>query len=340
MQENNRLLGKPLNRRYGLCIVVVRGLPDNENRITMLGSCSCVLKKRGRQMRVETLEDLVKRQKLGEIGVRSQILERIAADVYGRPRVYGCKSEDDVGEIFERYWTRINGLVDRYEDRGSGFESFVISSIRYMALSVRRKNACCYDREGVYKDAVKAEINADTEDASESSLPQHHRRSIPGFPRPEDKGICAVAFRRRMLFICLKCANLIDDGDAERIASSVGLDIDALLDALKKARDKGLGLRLRTSIRRRGRDAAWLRMGASARRLSREVDEDIRSGLSHAIDKDRGLYTRAIHHIAKATPILSNKAVAELLDVPKGTVDCGVRRLMHQYGALYSDEHT
>lgn len=288
-------------------------------------------------MKDVSLDDLVMREKQGDEKLKNVILERIAQDVYRRPRVYGCISEDDVGEIFERYWTRINALVDRYEDKGCGFESFVIASIRYMALSIRRRNARAFDREGVYKDAIKAEIMVDIEEHTDLGLELRQRRSIAGFPSLEDKGICAQAFRHRMLFICVKCANLIDDGDAEKIASCVGLDLDELLSALRRARENGLGLRRRTSVRRRGRDAAWLRMGASTRRLVREVDAGTRDCLSKAIDRDRGLYKSAIGHIAKATPILSNKAVAELLGVPKGTVDCGVRRLMHQYGSLYPE---
>lgn len=290
-------------------------------------------------MRGETFDDLIQRDRNGETGIRNEILERIATDVYKRPRLYGCRSEDDVGEIFERYWTRINTLVDRYEDRGCGFESYAMTSIRYMALSLKRRNAWRYDREDVYKEAVKAEIHADTEENSNIGIQPFCRNNLAAFPKPDDNGICAVAFRHRLMFICVKCANLIDDRDAEIIASTTGLDIEKLLEALKRVREHDIGLRCRTAVRRRGRDAAWLRMGATTRRLAREIDEDTRACLSESIDKDRGLYKRAIAHIAKATPILSNKTVAELLNVPKGTVDSGVRRLMNQYGALYTEEH-
>jgi hypothetical protein len=140
-----------------------------------------------------------------------------------------------------------------------------------------------------------------------------------------------------MLFICVKCANVLDDAEAESIAQAVGLDADELLGALARARASGLGLRRRTDSRRRGRDAAWLRMGAASRRLSRETDADARRYLSESIERDRRLYLRAVQLISKSRPILSNKDVAELLGVPKGTVDCGVRRILKRFEDLYPE---
>jgi len=286
----------------------------------------------------DELNTLVDRKKQGEAGLGGVILEQIARDVYERPGLYGFKTEDDVGEVFERYWTRIGGLVDRYEDMGSGFQSFLVSSLRYMARSIRRKNAFRYDREDTINEDAHAALGSKCTFRRLPLNSARHHRGISGFPRPGDNGISATAFRRRMLFICVKCANVIQDGEAERIAAAIGLEADELLRILTRARTSGLGIRQRTEARRRGRDAAWLRMGAASRRLLREVDPDLRRVLAASIEKDRGLYRRAVSLIARSNPLIPNKAVAELLGVPKGTVDCGVGRIMRRYKALYRDQ--
>jgi len=282
----------------------------------------------------DELNSLVARKKRGEAGVGGLILERIAKDLYRRPRLYGFRSEDDVGEVFERYWTRLSGLVDRYEDIGCGFESFLISTIRYMALSIRRQKARSHDKEGFLDDEARFECRS-RQEARGPAFVDKARARVSAFPSRDDRGVVATAFRRRMLFLCVKCANVIDDTQAGAIAAAIGLDEGRLLSALALARDSGLGIRRRSASRRRGRDAAWLRMGASSRRLTREVDADTRRYLSEAIDRDRGLYERAVLHISRSSRMVSNKAVAELLGIPKGTVDCGVGRILRRYSDLY-----
>jgi DNA-directed RNA polymerase specialized sigma24 family protein len=289
-------------------------------------------------MEKNELNQLVSRKRQGEENLGGEILERIARDVYARPQLYGLRSEDDVGEIFEHYWTRIAGLVERYEDIGSTFEAYLISTVRYMALSLRRKKACAADREAIFVDHSKAEMASNAGAISSRRFPTRKKLSAAGFPARSDQRPQAMVFRRRMLFLCIKCANLLDDGDAMLIASSVGLDQKVLFENLDKARAQGLGLRQRTASRRRGRDSAWLRMGAASRRLARETDSQVRRSIEERIEHDRGLYARAISKLSKSAPVISNKAVAELLGIPKGTVDCGVSRILKQCSILYSGD--
>jgi len=297
-----------------------------------------ILPERGDGMPGDELNALVDRKNQGETGLSGAILEHIAKDVYDRPGMYGFRSEDDVGEVFERYWTRIGGLADRYEDLGCGFESFLVASLRYMARSIRRKNAFRYDREETINEDARVALDADLAIRRLPLTTIRHHRVITDIPRKDDHGIYATAYRRRMLFICVKCAHVIDDTEAAGIAKAIGLEENELLQTLARARSSGLGIRQRTEARRRGRDAAWLRMGATSRRLTREVNTDTRRMLMASIERDRGLYRRAVSLIARSNPMLSNKSVAELLGVPKGTVDCGVGRIMRRYRALYRDQ--
>lgn len=288
-------------------------------------------------MRNDELDVLVERRQGGEQGLDREILEHIARDMYGRPRVYGFRSEDDVGEVLERYWRKIGALVDRYEDTGCSFRTYAITSIRYMARSIRREYAKYHDREEIYCSEVRESLRAEAGAVDYTPVLPRHRRSRAGIPPQSDRGLLAMAFRRRVLFVCLKCANSIDDDQAREIADSVGLDARELLYFMHHARASGLGLRRRTESRRRGRDAAWLRMNSDRLRLSREVDEESKRRLGSAIQRNHELYLRAVRLIASSRPVLSNKMVADMLGVPKGTVDCGVRRILKRFEELYTE---
>jgi len=286
----------------------------------------------------EDLEKLIERRMNGEESLESSILDTIARDVYERPGIYGLRSAADAGELFDAYWPRIVALVGRYEDVGASFKSYLITSIRYMALSIRRKKAKQADREAVYLADIHGEYDAWSE--SKHRMPlfnDSNPRIVQKIPKFDDMRPSAVAFRQRIIFLCLKCANNIDDDDVVVIARRVGLDEKKLVELLKNARAQGLGIRKRTASRRRGRDAAWLRMGVNKRRLSRETDDARRRFLEDAIDKDSGRFERGIHLISRSVPVVSNKSVAEFLGIPKGTVDCGVNRILKQYSSLSSE---
>jgi DNA-directed RNA polymerase specialized sigma24 family protein len=282
---------------------------------------------------------LVERKKRGEDGLDSTILDLIARDMYAHPRYYGLHSEEDVGELFERYWTRIAGIVDRYQDVGASFNTFLKTSIRFMALSIRRKKACSCDKEAIFLADRKARYASEIDALDEHGTQPEDCDAVLAFPRLDDTAPSAVAFRRRMKFLCIKCANMLDDSQAIVIAKAVGIDQEELVTCMKLARSRGLGLRQRSLSRRRGRDAAWLRMGVCRRRLSRETDPYKRRRLEEALEKDHAQFIKTIALMDRSTPIISNKAVAELLGIPKGTVDCGVVRILKQYRGLYTDRN-
>jgi hypothetical protein len=284
------------------------------------------------------IEKLMEQKGKGDVSLGKAILDAIARDVYERPGIYGLRSSADVGELFDCYWLRIVALVDRYEDMGASFQTYLVSSIRYMALSIRRKKAKQADREAVYLADVHGEYETSGENSSSIHMPPDRKLGIgKQIPKKDDSRPSAVAFRQRVIFLCLKCANSIDDDAAASIALRVGLDEKSLVELLKQARFHGLGIRKRTESRRRGRDAAWLRIGVNKRRLSRETDVIRRRYLQDSIDRDAGRLERGIHLISRSAPIVSNRAVAEFLGIPKGTVDCGVSRILRQYSSLTSE---
>ncbi len=282
----------------------------------------------------EDLEQLIERRIKGEDSLEPVILDMIARDIYRQPRIYGLHSASDAGELFEHFWPRIVAMVSRYEDVGASFNAYLITSIRYMAMSIRRKKVRQADREAVFLSDIQGEYNAVIESGYQySPAIEVSPRILRKIPKIDDKGPSAVAFRRRIIFICLKCANCIDDNTAVVIARRVGLDENKLVELLKKARVQGLGLRRRTASRRRGRNAAWIRMGVNKRRLSREPDSSRRQILLDAIGKDSGRFERGVQLIARSAPVVSNKTVAEFLGIPKGTVDCGVNRILKQFSS-------
>jgi hypothetical protein len=157
-------------------------------------------------------------------------------------------------------------------------------------------------------------------------------------PDEKDERIHARAFRTRLIYLCIKCAYLLDDARLIELARLSGVPPVVMMRWIRLARLEQDQQSIRIISRRRGRDSAWVRIGINRRRLSREVDPEKRQLLGSRIAKDHGVYIRACQVIQNSRTMLPNRQVAEILGVSKSTVDSGVARILRKYLPLYADE--
>jgi hypothetical protein len=272
----------------------------------------------------------------------------VAEAVYESPGHYGFRSADEVGEAFCHYWNRIEALPEHYINTGANFEAYLTSSLRYIALSVRRSRAKEFDRQAVcYEEEYRGYASGYTSSSwaryeygeswclrDPGSTAGHGRL----FPEDADTRGSAKAFRARLVYLCLKCAHLLDDSRILELSKLAGVDRRTLMCWIQKARLEISQHSIRTCSRRRGRDSAWVRIGVNRRRLSREVDPDRRQLLESRILRDHNVYIRACQVIHNSRPMLSNKGVARILGISKGTVDSGVGRILKKYYPLSVEE--
>jgi len=295
-----------------------------------------------------SLHELAHSAREGQADQRKQYMVGVAESVYQSPRHYGFRNADEVGEAFCHYWTRIEAFPEHYIDTGTSFEAYLTSSLRFIALSIRRNLAKEFDRQAVCLEEQHREVSSSYTSSSwswhqygdfcrlhETAAFSTVRRFLPD---DKDTRVFARAFRTRLTYLCIKCAHLLDDLKIIELARLAGLDPEIMMHWIHAAR-LGLSHRsLRTTTRRRGRDSAWVRIGVNRRRLAREVDPDIRQMLRSRIERDHGVYIRACKVIHNSRTMLPNREVAEILGVSKSTVDSGVARILKKYLPLYADE--
>jgi len=264
-----------------------------------------------------------------ESSTEAVIIDRIARTAYAQPRLFGFRSREDVGEVFARYLPRIRGVIRRYRDTGSSFEAYVASTLRYLALTVRKEQARDHDRETVYLEEQARGV--DCRRGIDGRHAYGSRRTVvlaPVDPRRLRVPMDPAVFRRRVLFLCAKCAVRLNDQRVETIARACDIDPGVAMAVVRAARAMARLDRERFGSRRRGRDAAWLRMGVNERRLQRETDPDRVRALRDRIERDRALHRRAIDIMTRTRTTVSNLDVARIMGVPKSTVDSGVNRLL------------
>ena len=255
-----------------------------------------------------------------------EALGEMAKALYRNPRIYGLRDEEDVGELFARYPGRVEAILRKYREAAGYYPAYLIATVRFLALSLRRDRARTFDRQMVFKeDAI---LCSDDETGCEYGLSEAES------PLPEARG--QGRYRRhtlcsRFTFLSMKCAWTADETFLRQAATALGVDVSDLLRSMAIARARTLSVRDRLEERRAARDASWVRLRVLERRLAREEDPCIRKVFRERIARERERFSRRLAETRRLRLTVSNKAVAEVLGIPKGTVDAGlyhtVRRL-------------
>ena len=265
-------------------------------------------------------------------GLRDALTE-VAEALCKNPRAHGLREEEDVNELFARYPGRMETILKKYSESHGNFNAYLRATVRFLALTLKRDRARAYDRQMVFdEDAMFC-----TETAEELEYTQ----DMPKSPLPEAAG--NGRFRRRSLhsrfvFLSLKCAWTVDDEALARAAIALGMDSEDLTQRIAEARTRTCVLKDRWETRKAARDASWVRLKILERRFLRAEDPYARAIYRERMDHERERFRKRLAESRRSRTVISNKAVAEVLGVPKGTVDAGLFHVARRLRDFQSQE--
>ena len=258
----------------------------------------------------------------------SAIFLSITGKIFSCPRRYGFGSADEAAEIFIRYKKRLNSIIKRSETLVGNKEAYIDSCLRYLAKSIQRS---------FRKKELVEYVLESTQDMGGIVATQTEGRSEP-FPQtgPEARNfignIAPACFlsrmnadQKRLLYLAIKCAWEMDDGMAEMAAGRLGLPIVWLCAILHRARASLEQDRLRLARIQERINASWLRL----RLIEAELrGENLRQERREKILRSAGFCKRRYDALcakkAKYRLLVSNRVIAELLHLPKGSIDSGL----------------
>lgn len=270
---------------------------------------------------------------------RDLILEKVAALVYERHRMYGFDDEDDAANALLRFRDRIVRLVDRFEDRGLPFDAYLATNLRYFARTVRRERHRAREREAVCEREVHAEFCSLEPAAAFESRQQPIQQPwpeatakgarLPSKRRSRARGglipSCpSRAYSSRLVFLAIKCAWEIDEEGIAQVAASAGVGKDWLGAAIEQARRSMESERSRLELLSQRRNHSWTRLRLLETRLAGESEPYRRKLIESAMEREKARYAKALEELASIRTIVPNSLVARILGVPKGTVDSGL----------------
>lgn len=290
-----------------------------------------------------------------------ELEKRVCLLIYDFPKYSPGIDEDTRGEFLLYMLPRLRGIVDRYRPYEVAFEGYLFCCMRWKLKTFlrRRTRARLHSRiewdrhvwEDVRRERLVERSPGDPDFLSSS--PQHTAlpaNAVPGLQinaagRVRDRlslrapGDAGASFahetdppgfphlRKRnggLLYFCLKAVCDIREEELPRVAVLCNVSTDWLAHCRYLLNIRCRERRQRLSALRYRQEGLYERLRAREELLLYEVDPEKKALIRLHIRKLKHSYIRCSHEADHVNLRPSNRDIAELLNIPKGSVDSGV----------------
>ncbi len=263
------------------------------------------------------------------------IVSALAPRVYQFPRRKMGWDEDACGEFFVFVQPRLIRLLDRFNDQGKPFESYLSAVLNWQLRNFARDR-----KRGERSWNVSLRLDAEDPESQETREKTALRPVAEAVCMPESYAslIKTDADHRNFLFLALKCARTIGPDNAPLLAAVSGvaedriLGLSASLQEMRAPREH----RLETFRARRNRAFAQSRMLETE--LQGEVETERIAVLRASLAKVRKRMRAAMNRMARVKLAPTNLEIARVMGVPKGTVDSGLYWLKRKLASVYDPD--
>jgi len=276
----------------------------------------------------ELNEQVLRFQESGQ-GLR-ELLELLSARVYAYPRLRGSRCEDDAGEFYLLCYPRLVRTLRRFREQGKPFEWYLQSVLRWQYLAF-----------------VRARRRRERQWASGSLAAFGEPPRLEAEPEPDAPGLCSQAAglfrleekaggglrrgeRTRLLAWALKRVRSLSAAELEELARMAGVPSEELEQACARLRQALLPHERRLAMLAAGRTRAFASLCLLEQDLARETEPGRREALAARLARARRSLGRSQRCIASVRLAPSNRELAAVLGLPKGTVDTALYSLRHR----------
>ena len=263
---------------------------------------------------------------------RRELLDRVGAYVYRFPLWQGGPTDDDdCGEFYLYCRPRLQDLIDRFQDQGRPFEAYLKSVLTWQLRSYYRSKR---RSEANWRLAGSPSFWDPEAAALTSGAPRTQARPSPAAD-PDARAVAAAgnhgATRRRVLFAVLKSCHRLPDTHLSAWAGVCGRsDLSALICQARRV-SADAQRRWRRLHERRNHAFSAARMIEG--QLVDETDADRQRLLERRLQRVRRTAANARAELRAVRLDPSNRQIAQLLGIPKGTVDTGLFWLKRRFRA-------
>ena len=289
---------------------------------------------------------------------RRALLDELATYTYRYPRrKLPTLDEDAPGEFYLFCHDKLEQLIVRFRDHGKPFEHYLNSVLSWQLRSFLAKRR---DAEHAWQTALRSRLWEEPEAAAQTAAPPpaakrrqprraNNVRPFPDAAAAQPRGggrgrapaqatgaATSQTARRRLLFGVLKTGHRLEEQQVAAAAQALGCDLPRLrflIEQLRRGRESA-HRRLHLLRERRTRAFAQLQLWSAA--AHQAVDDARRAHAVRRAARHRRAVETAQSEISRVRVAPSNREIAALLGIPKGTVDTGIYWLRRQSAATYA----
>jgi hypothetical protein len=246
-----------------------------------------------------------------------QILAVVGPAIYRYPAGKYGSCEDDCGEFFLFFYPRLLRTLARFREQGKPFEWYLNSVLCWQYRVYRRsrqRQEVCW-RAGSRRDFWELPDSPGV--AAEEGSDAYARVF-----RPDRRGrVPKAADRKRLLFLSLKNVWFLDESVLPRLSQATGVETARLAAMARRLREQlcQRQVRLHRLYERRNRLFAKLIL------LQQELEQEIEPRYTLELSVRLARLQRSLRLVRRRIGSVSlrptNREIAEVLRVPKGTVD-------------------
>jgi len=242
---------------------------------------------------------------------------------------------DEYEDFLSWFYPRLRRAIDSYQEKGSSFEAFMA---RYLLISAKEYNVRKTTKSVIEYSAWSARI---PEMYVYEESPVYLAVHKPQNNYAENKLLQLVTDKKgrknkkRILALILKCYSYVSENFAEKIAPAIGIDSSELTEMLNRIRklreekdDKIYFLKERVHRQ-------FYRCFIYEKRLSLALENSAAyKKLELQLEKARQRLEKMRKRMAIIRTEATNKQVAEIIGVTKGTVDSSLHKLKAKWETM------
>jgi len=133
-----------------------------------------------------------------------------------------------------------------------------------------------------------------------------------------------TSVRKRLLFLLLKCAWEVDDELINKCSLLLGIPSHYLFNLIELARRRTESAQLQQEQINVKLHSLWIRLRVLELRRETCLLKSEKDYIQHSLERARTRYLRLLERRKTKRSVVSNECIAEILGVPKGSVDSGL----------------
>ncbi|HOV64629.1 MAG TPA: hypothetical protein PLG43_12190 [Spirochaetia bacterium] len=264
-----------------------------------------------------------------------EILRTISIEVYKFPQVRFRWDEDLSGDFFCYFLPRIPGLIKRFTFTGKPFEVYLVSCMKWQMKTFLSKQIRDDRRRRVIEhiSATDAYSQNDYEDCgTEVDEEEPYIPLLKSILKIDSKGnVPEEPFKRRLLYLALSSCEYVSEHIVIRISIMTGIP-KLKIEELMKALDERMGkTRARLRMLQTRRNSHYFRIVYVHEELSRNPDREKRLNLMEELKEEKRKFERTCEELRNLQAGPSHRDIAEVMGIPKGSVDSGIYYIRHAY---------